>query len=318
LLPRDMRDEGRGTRDGTMEGKSLTEAVDEFLRQLHIVRHASPNTLRAYARDLADFLSFLGMEGIGDWRQVTVVTLRRFLNHLFAQGYERRTIARKLSAVRALFRFLAQTGRIAANPAAELRQPRLPQKLPTVLDETQADALLSAPDPKTPRGIRDRALLELLYAAGLRVSELANLTVRDVDFAEGLVRVKGKGDKERFVPLHDEALHWLHRYLQESRPQFLRRAKKVTDALFVSQKGTPLTVRQIHRLVTGYASKALGLKVSPHALRHSFATHLLEGGADLRAIQELLGHASLAATQIYTRLSRSHLRRIYEKAHPRS
>lgn len=318
MLPRDMRDEGHGTRDGTMEGKSLTEAVDEFLRQLHIVRHASPNTLRAYARDLADFLSFLGMEGINDWRQVTVVTLRRFLNHLFAQGYERRTIARKLSAVRALFRFLARMGRIAANPAAELRQPRLPQKLPTVLDETQADALLSAPDPKTPRGIRDRALLELLYAAGLRVSELANLTVRDVDFAEGLVRVKGKGDKERFVPLHDEALHWLHRYLQESRPQFLRRAKKVTDALFVSQKGTPLTVRQIHRLVTGYASKALGLKVSPHALRHSFATHLLEGGADLRAIQELLGHASLAATQIYTRLSRSHLRRIYEKAHPRS
>lgn len=321
LSPLDMRDEGRRKRDGTWDTGQGTRdrgAVDEFLQQLKVVRHASPNTLRAYARDLADFLAFLEAEGVSDWQQVTVVTLRRFLNNLFAQGYERRTIARKLSAVRTLFRFLAQTGRISANPASELRQPRLPQKLPTVLDERQVDALLSAPDPKTPRGLRDRALLELLYAAGLRVSELANLTVRDVDFAESLVRVKGKGEKERFVPLHGEALHWLHRYLQESRPQFLRRAKKVTDALFLSQKGTPLTVRQIHRLVTGYARKVLGLTVSPHALRHSFATHLLEGGADLRAIQELLGHASLAATQIYTRLSRSHLRRIYEKAHPRS
>lgn len=301
-----------------VEGKSLAGAVDEFLRQLEIVRHASPNTLRAYARDLADFLAFLATDRVGDWRQVTVVTLRRFFNHLFARGYERRTIARKLSAVRALFRFLAQTGRIAANPAAELRQPRLPYKLPKVLDETQVNALLEAPDPQTPRGVRDRALLELLYAAGLRVSELAGLTLRDLDFIEGSVRVHGKGNKERLVPLHDEALHWLHRYLQESRPHFLRRAPKATDALFVSQKGTPLTVRQIHRLVVGYARKALGLRVSPHALRHSFATHLLEGGADLRAIQELLGHSSLAATQIYTRLSRSHLRRIYEKAHPRS
>ncbi len=301
----------------------LAASVDEFLEQLRVVRKGSEHTLRAYARDLTDFVSFLEAEGVADWRQVTAHNLRRFLNHLFGQGYERRSIARKLSSVRSLFRFLARTGRIGVNPAVDLRQPRLPQKLPGVLDQAQAERLLEAPDTQTPHGVRNRALLELLYAGGLRVSEVVVLQIGDLDFTEGLVRVRGKGSKERVVLLHDEALHWLSRYLTESRPKFLRpnqpnQPTQPNQPLFLSQKGTPLTVRQVHRIVVGYARKVLGQSVSPHTLRHSFATHLLEGGADLRVIQELLGHASLAATQIYTRLSRTHLRRVYEKAHPRS
>ncbi|MCX7969621.1 MAG: tyrosine recombinase, partial [Armatimonadetes bacterium] len=257
-------------------------------------------------------------EGIDEWRQVTTLTLRQYLNWLFAQGYERRSIARKLSSVRSFFKFLARMGYIPVNPALDLKQPRLPQKLPAVLEVSEVEQLLASPNTSTPRGLRDRAILELLYATGLRVSEVANLRISDIDFAERVVRVKGKGGKERIALLHDEAAKWLERYLSESRPFLLRRGKQVTDIVFVSQKGTPLTVRQIHRIVDNYARKVLGRSLSPHAIRHSFATHLLEGGADLRVIQELLGHSSLAATQIYTRLSRTHLKRVYEKAHPRS
>ncbi len=298
--------------------EKLSGTVDAFLEQLRVVRKASEHTVRAYARDLSDFVAFLEAEGVTEWQQVTVLTLRQYLNWLFAQGYERRSIARKLSSVRSFFRFLARMGYISVNPALDLKQPRLPQKLPMVLEVSEVERLLSSPDTSTPRGLRDRAILELLYATGLRVSEVASLRISDIDFAEKLVRVKGKGGKERIALLHDEALNWLERYLTESRPLFLQRGKQVTDIVFVSQKGTPLTVRQIHRIVDGYAKKVLGRRVSPHALRHSFATHLLEGGADLRVIQELLGHSSLAATQIYTRLSRTHLKRVYEKAHPRS
>ncbi len=298
--------------------EKLSGTVDAFLEQLRVVRKASEHTVRAYARDLSDFVAFLEAEGVTEWQQVTVLTLRQYLNWLFAQGYERRSIARKLSSVRSFFRFLARMGYISVNPALDLKQPRLPQKLPMVLEVSEVERLLSSPDTSTPRGLRDRAILELLYATGLRVSEVASLRISDIDFAEKLVRVKGKGGKERIALLHDEALNWLERYLTESRPLFLQRGKQVTDIVFVSQKGTPLTVRQIHRIVDGYAKKVLGRQVSPHALRHSFATHLLEGGADLRVIQELLGHSSLAATQIYTRLSRTHLKRVYEKAHPRS
>ncbi len=298
--------------------EKLSGTVDAFLEQLRVVRKVSEHTVRAYARDLSDFAAFLEAEGVTEWQQVTVLTLRQYLNWLFAQGYERRSIARKLSSVRSFFRFLARMGYISVNPALDLKQPRLPQKLPTVLEVSEVERLLSSPDTSTPRGLRDRAILELLYATGLRVSEVASLRISDIDFAEKLVRVKGKGGKERIALLHDEALNWLERYLTESRPLFLQRGKQVTDIVFVSQKGTPLTVRQIHRIVDGYAKKVLGRRVSPHALRHSFATHLLEGGADLRVIQELLGHSSLAATQIYTRLSRTHLKRVYEKAHPRS
>lgn len=298
--------------------EELMKLVDEFLRQLEVVRKASKHTVRAYARDLSDFAQFIESEGISDFRQIRRSLLRQYLNWLFAKGYERRSIARKLSSVRSFFNFLARAGYIPINPAIDLRQPKLMQKLPSTLEVAEVELLLSAPKAATVRGLRDRAILEVLYSTGLRVSELANMRISDIDFSEKLVKVRGKGGKERIVLLNDEAASWLERYLQESRPKLTRNGKQVTDVVFVSQKGTPLTVRQIHRIVDGYARKVLGRSVSPHVLRHSFATHLLEGGADLRVIQELLGHSSLAATQIYTRLSKTHLRKIYEKAHPRS
>jgi len=250
--------------------EKLSGTVDAFLEQLRVVRKASEHTVRAYARDLSDFVAFLEAEGVTEWQQVTVLTLRQYLNWLFAQGYERRSIARKLSSVRSFFRFLARMGYISVNPALDLKQPRLPQKLPMVLEVSEVERLLSSPDTSTPRGLRDRAILELLYATGLRVSEVASLRISDIDFAEKLVRVKGKGGKERIALLHDEALNWLERYLTESRPLFLQRGKQVTDIVFVSQKGTPLTVRQIHRIVDGYAKKVLGRAVSPHALQPKF------------------------------------------------
>lgn len=298
--------------------EELTKWVDEFLRQLEVVRKASKHTVRAYARDLSDFVQFIESEKASDFTKVNRSLLRQYLNWLFAKGYERRSIARKLSSVRSFFNFLARAGYIPVNPAIDLRQPRLMQKLPSTLEVVEVELLLSAPNTATVRGLRDRAILEVLYSTGLRVSELANMRISDIDFSEKSVKVKGKGGKERVALLNDEAASWLERYLQESRPKLLRNAKQVTDMVFVSQKGTPLAVRQIHRIVDSYARKVLGRSVSPHVLRHSFATHLLEGGADLRVIQELLGHSSLAATQIYTRLSKTHLRKIYEKAHPRS
>lgn len=298
--------------------EELMKLVDEFLRQLEVVRKASKHTVRAYVRDLSDFIQFIESERVSDFRQVNRSLLRQYLNWLFVKGYERRSIARKLSSVRSFFNFLARAGYIPVNPAIDLRQPRLMQKLPSTLEVAEVELLLSAPNTATVRGLRDRAILEVLYSTGLRVSELANMRISDIDFSEKLVKVKGKGGKERVALLNDEAASWLERYLQESRPKLTRNGKQVTDIVFVSQKGTPLTVRQIHRIVDGYARKVLGRSVSPHVLRHSFATHLLEGGADLRVIQELLGHSSLAATQIYTRLSKTHLRKIYEKAHPRS
>ncbi|MGQ9462805.1 MAG: tyrosine recombinase XerC [Candidatus Fervidibacter sp.] len=298
--------------------EELTKLVDEFLRQLEVVRKASKHTVRAYARDLSDFAQFIESERVSDFRQVNRSLLRQYLNWLFAKGYERRSIARKLSSVRSFFNFLARTGYIPVNPVIDLRQPRLMQKLPSTLEVAEVELLLLAPNTATVRGLRDRAILEVLYSTGLRVSELANMRISDIDFSERLVKVKGKGGKERVALLNDEAANWLERYLQESRPKLTRNGKQVTDMVFVSQKGTPLAVRQIHRIVDSYARKVLGRSVSPHVLRHSFATHLLEGGADLRVIQELLGHSSLASTQIYTRLSKTHLRKIYEKAHPRS
>lgn len=198
--------------------EKLVGMVDEFLRQLQVIKKASEHTVRAYARDLADFVSFLEAEGVDGWGQVTRNVLRHYLNWLFAKGYERRSIARKLSSVRSFFNFLARMGHISVNPAIDLKQPRLPQRLPTTLEVSEVELLLSAPNPSTPRGIRDKAILELLYATGLRVSEVANLRLNDIDFAEKLLKVRGKGGKERVALLHDEALQWLERYLAEGRP----------------------------------------------------------------------------------------------------
>ncbi|MBI3321480.1 MAG: tyrosine recombinase XerC [Candidatus Omnitrophica bacterium] len=285
--------------------------VDRFLRYLLAERNASEYTCSNYAHDLSQFFRFLGSRAIS---RVTPLEIRRFVVHLSTQRFAKRTIARKLSCVRSFFRFLCREGRLLHNPAAAIPSPRLEKRLPAFLDEEQMRRLLNTPPTAKCQGARDRAVLETLYSTGVRVSELAGLNLEDLDEISGTVLVRGKGKKERLCPIGETALQVIRAYLAK-RPKTLR----TPYALFVSQKLTRLTVRQVDRLLVRYVRLAqLSPSISPHSLRHSFATHLLDRGADLRSVQELLGHASLSTTQIYTHVTPQRLKKIYDQAHPRA
>ncbi len=296
--------------------------LDHFIEYLRSSRRASPHTLRCYSADLVRFFQFLEARGLAAGEaplpSIDYLVIRRYLGELAQRNYARRSIARQLSSLKAFFKFLQRDGRVEQNPAAGVSAPKLPRKLPEVLERDEVEALLAAPDPKTPRGLRDRAILELLYATGLRVSEVSALPLAALDLVEGEARVIGKRDKERSVILGRPSVEALRSYLREARP--LLEQHSPTDAVFLNQTdGRRLSERSIHKLVVRYANAVgLGRPVTPHTLRHTFATHMLEQGADLRIVQELLGHASLSTTQIYTRVSREHLKRVYEHAHPRA
>lgn len=294
--------------------KSLAQDVRRFLQALQAERGASPNTLRAYAQDAQHFLSFLDAEGIRRWEEVDVPCARRYLVRL--SGFRARaTVARRLSSLRHLFRFLVRTGRLEANPFRGLRPPRRGRRLPASLSPQQVKDLLAAPNPATALGARDRALLELLYGSGLRVSEALSLRVGDMGEGREL-RVVGKGNRERVVLLTRAARQALDAYLRRARPLL---AAPGTDAVFVNHRGLPLSSRGAQLLVRRYVREVLGgARATPHTLRHTFATHLLDGGADLRSVQELLGHRSLQTTQVYTHTSRAKLKEVYERAHPRA
>ena len=293
-----------------MPNARVNAAVDRFLQYLSTERNVSAYTCRDYALDLAQFFRLLGHQRLAD---ITALDVRRFVVQSSAQGYARRTIARKLSCVRSFFRFLCREGRLEHNPASAVPTPRLEKRLPSFLDERQMVRLLESPGEEKWLGLRDRALLETLYSTGIRVSELVGLNQEDLDELSGAVLVRGKGKKERLCPIGETALRTLRTYLAR-RPKKLR----VPYAVFVSQKGTRLTVRQVDRLIARYVQQAqLPGRISPHSLRHSFATHLLDRGADLRSVQELLGHASLSTTQIYTHVTAERLKRVHERAHPR-
>lgn len=287
-------------------------AIEEFLTYLRDEKGASFHTLRAYRRDLEELKDFLGC----DPEKATLPQVRLFLARI-AKNSARSTLARKLASLKAYFKFLRQKGRLHDPRLLFLRGPRTEQKLPRVLTVDEAFALVEAPRGENFKALRDRAILELLYGAGLRVSELASLEMDSLSLDLMVVRVRGKGGKERLAPFGQAAKRALLKYLP-AREDLLRRKKKETTALFLNIRGDPLTSRSVHRLVKHYAL-LLGLpSVSPHTLRHSFATHLLESGADLRAIQEMLGHARLSTTQKYTHLDFSHLADIYDQAHPRA
>ena len=247
---------------------------------------------------------------------VTPLEVRRFVVQLAERGVSKRTIARKLSCLRSFFRFLCREGIIDHNPAEPVPTPRLEKRLPSFLDEQQMTRLLAAPSTKRWQDVRDRAILETLYSTGMRVSELAGLNLDDLDEISGTVIVRGKGKKERLCPIGETALKAIRVYMAK-RPK--GKALRVPYALFVSQKGNRLTVRQVDRLLVRYVRAAgLPASISPHSLRHSFATHLLDRGADLRSVQELLGHASLSTTQIYTHVTAQRLKKVYDQAHPRA
>ena len=294
----------------------LDAALEQFVEHLVVERGLAPLTLEAYSSDLAGLRAFLPTLGRERWDQVTLLDLQSFLDHLEGQGTGPRSRARKLSAVRQFFRFLLREGLAANNPLEWLDSPKLPKGLPKVLGLEEVDRLLAAPDPATPLGQRDDAMLELLYATGLRVSELVGLTVPQLDLRRGVVRVQGKGNKERLVPMVFRAVEKVQLYLQHIRPVLLKGQK--TQRLFLNRSGRGLSRQGFWKILKGYARQAeLPLHLSPHTLRHSFATHLLWRGADLRALQLLLGHADISTTQIYTHLHTARLQEIHQQAHPR-
>ncbi len=303
---------------------ALRERVQDYLRHLQDERQLSHHTVEAYRRDLSDFVGFLdGYYGSSDWTWESVdrLAIRAFLGQLTMGSLKRRTIARKLSTVRSYFRFLHREGAVAANPARTVRAPRQGRELPGYLTQKEMARLfeLAAGQPAISgwRGQRDRALLELLYAAGVRLSEVHSLNLADIDVEVAQVKVRGKGGKERIVPIGQLAVGALKEYSGERVKRF--GLPEPTDPLFVSDRGSRLSRRQIQRVVGRFiALVAEESGLSTHSVRHSFATHLLDEGADLMAIKELLGHASLSTTQMYAHTSRERIKQVYRGAHPRS
>jgi len=306
-------------------GTSLQCWLDHYLEYRAAIRRASPHTLKSYTEDLVQFLRFAEGRGRTCWTQVTVLDVRRFLADLMAEGSSRATVARKLSSLRGLFAFLLARRVREDDPTLGLRAPKLPERLPHYLEEDEMSDLLHAPDLSTAQGVRDRAILETLYAGGLRVSELVALDVAAFmrgDATGGLyaLRVLGKGRKERVVLLGEEALAALQAYLEGGRPALRRQAEGPDEgALFLNRFGGRLTARSIARMLHKYIMRTCARRgISPHALRHTFATHLLNHGADLRTVQQLLGHVSLSTTEVYTHVSSQRLREVYANAHPRA
>ena len=292
-------------------------SLDEFLSALSAERNASRHTLDAYRRDVRDFLRVLGprRRALDAARRDDVLA---WLERQRRAGRKPATIARRLAALRGLYAHLIREGAIAEDPTEHVEQPRRSRPLPRTLSREAVTALVEAPDVATPRGLRDRALLELLYASGLRATELLTLRVGDVNRSAGYVQCTGKGRKERLVPVGGEALAWVERYLAEARPR-LSAARRASPLLFVGPRARPLTRQSLWQIVLRAARRAgLRQRVSPHTLRHCFASHLLEGGADLRAVQMMLGHADISTTQIYTHLPSAALRRMYDRFHPRA
>ena len=292
------------------------ELVERYLSHLRVERGASPNTLRAYSADLMRYLEWAQRSGT-DPIELTHRQMRLYLSELDRAGYARRTVARRLSAVRSLFAYLVDKGIAQSDPSSVLATPKAPKRLPRIVPSEALAPLLDAPDPSTPSGLRDRAILEVLYATGARVSEFSGLRLRDLDLAQGQITVMGKGSKERLVPIHRIAVGKLKDYLADGRPRLSKGAP--TDVVFLSTRGLPLSADAIRRIFKRWLSAAgVASSLSPHSMRHTFATHMVEAGADLRTIQEILGHVALSTTQIYTHLSMKRLQDVHRSAHPRA
>jgi len=295
----------------------MQEVFNRYVNYLEAERNVSPYTVRNYTHDLLDFFQFLKAKEIGSLKDVDKPVLRDFLSHLMEQGLVKASIARKLSAIRSFYRYLLREGMVPTSPVATTSSPKLDRRLPSFLTIEEVERLLEAPDLSKPDGLRDRALLELLYASGLRVSELVSLNLEQINLNTNEIRVLGKGAKERVVLIGRPAAEALNVYLSQGRPELS--GKKLSNALFLNRYGERLIERRVQRILEKYAIIAgIDKRVHPHLLRHTFATHLLDGGADLRVVQELLGHADLSSTQIYTHVTKSQARKVYLSAHPRA
>ena len=292
----------------------MNRFIEKFLRFLEIEKNASKHTTLNYRLDLYDFKKFLQDKPI---ESVDYLTLRKFLAYLKEGNFTNRTIARKLSCLRSLYKFLFREGLIKNNPVLMLSTPKQDKMLPIFLTEDEVVRLIEAPNTNDLLGLRDSAIIETLYSTGMRVSELVSLNMENIDFIGATVKVLGKGKKERLLPIGDRALGAINKYL--AKRNSYRKTKKQTNIIFLNKNNKRITDRGIRKIIKKYIHTAsLRSGVSPHTLRHSFATHLLNRGADLRSVQELLGHANLSSTQIYTHLTTDRLKAIYDKAHPRA
>ncbi|MBI4115561.1 MAG: tyrosine recombinase XerC [Candidatus Omnitrophica bacterium] len=290
--------------------------VRQFFSYLEAARGASPHTIKNYGTDLKEFFSFLTGKSLAE---VDTLLIRSFLAHLKSRGQSKATLSRKLAALRSFFKYLARENHLKTNPVLGISTPKREKKLPHFLDLGEVTHLLEAPSENTWEGKRDRSILETLYSSGVRVSELVGLNQGDVDLLSGLLKARGKGKKERIVPIGEKALHAIRSYLDAMPAPFRKKDDSPNAPLFLNRLGTRLTDRSVRRLILKYA-KRLSLKsgISPHTLRHTFATHMLDRGADLRSVQELLGHANLSTTQIYTHVTTRRLQEAYTRAHPRA
>lgn len=293
----------------------MSDLVVEFIDYLSFEKGLADNTCKAYKRDLEKFEAYISP---GSLLEATASSILDFLQQNLQKGSSPASVARKLSGIKTFYKFLTLTGKLNANPVKHLETPKIKRILPEILSIDEVDQLMAQPTVTLPLGLRDRAMLELMYACGLRVSELLSLTIEDLDFKERFLRCMGKGSKERLVPISKLALSWVERFIARSRPLLITR-RPYERRLFINAHGKPLSRQGFFKILRNYTYKAqIKKRVSPHSLRHSFATHLLENGADLRLVQELLGHADISTTQIYTHISRSHLRDIYNNCHPRA
>ena len=291
--------------------------LKEYLSVLKLERNLSENTIASYKNDLTSLIHFLEEKNINDFSDITVSQLTDFFKALTSYGLLNTSTARYFSSIKNFFMYLYSNGYLRDNPVERLSAPKLSKSLPVVLTVEEVDSILSSPIVNTKLGLRDKALLELLYACGTRVTELINLKISDLFFKDEVIRVFGKGSKERVVPIGSSAIRWVNEYLFKSRP-LLEKKMKSENILFLNHRSTKLSRMGIWKIIDKYAKEA-GIKkeVHPHTFRHSFATHLLEGGADLRAVQEMLGHADISTTQIYTHIDRDYIKQVHKEFHPR-
>lgn len=297
----------------------LKTDIDRFIQHLKVEKNYSEHTVINYKKDLEEFCRFLNREGIVRFSDVNYSVARLFLTELYARGLARNTVARMISSLRSFYRFLSMEQNISNNPFQLVELPKKDYRLPNFLYEEEVAALFHAVDTSTPLGQRNQAILELLYATGIRVSECVALNVTDIDFFHEQIFIVGKGKKERYVPIGSFANDALKLYIQDGRKQLLKNHSSRTDALFLNYRGNRLSARSVRTILRQIVEKAsLHKNISPHVLRHTFATHMLNAGADLRSVQELLGHSQLSSTQIYTHVTRDTLFNIYNRCHPRA
>lgn len=301
----------------------LVKHLEDFLTHLRVEKSASHLTLSSYRTDLTQFFEFISAHCQVDKEAIPIdcinhQTVREYVSQMQKHDFCRSTIARKLAALRSFVKYLCRENVLAGNPITNISTPKLEKKLPRFLYPVETGLLMDAPDTTQVAGLRDKAILETLYAAGVRVSELVGINMPDLELNERWIKIRGKGGKERLAPLGQQALEAIENYVRRARPYLVAASDTATDALFLNKSGTRLSVRSIRNIINKYVAQlALTQKVSPHTLRHSFATHMLNGGADLRSVQELLGHVKLSTTQIYTHLTKDRIKTIHDETHPR-